>query len=151
MRLVIEAREFATLSHDTQQELLRRFAGKDWQRRAQSKSRSVPNDGLVDLTPAQVALLVEAASEDDRRLLRLFAERGGRAKSNEILASRSDCDPESISRFVSAITNRVQAILGERSNGRGVFARESDSGEEATVYRVSQSTAQSLRCLFPML
>lgn len=151
MRLVIEAREFAKLSHDTQQELLCRFAGIDWQQQAKSKRPSVPRDDLVDLALDQVARLVETASEEHRRLLRLFAQRGGRAKSNEILASGRDRDPEAVSRFISAITNNVHAILGEKSDGRSVFLREPVPGEESSIYRVSESTAQSLRCFFPML
>ena len=151
MRLVIEAREFATLSQDTQQELLSRFAGTDWRRRADSLRSPARKDDLVDLTPGQAARLVETASEEDRSVLQLFAQRGGRAKQNEILTITNAADPETVSRFVSAMTQKVQAILGEKSEGKEVFSQEPAPEKDATIYRLSDLTTQSLRCFFPML
>jgi hypothetical protein len=151
MRLVIEAREFATLSHDTQQELLDRFAGKVWQRHSESKRSVMHKADLVDLTPSQAAQLVESSSEEDRSLLKLFAQRGGRAKMDELLATSNDTDPEIVSRFVSAITRKVQAVVGEDSQGKSVFVQEPAPEEGSTIYRLSDLTTQSLRCFFPML
>lgn len=151
MRLVIEAREFETLSKNTQQELLDRFAGKDWKRRTGSKEAVGKSEDLVDLTPTQAARLVETSSEKDRRLLRLFAQRGGRAKVDEILATGNDSDPEMVAHFVSAITSRVRAMLDEGSEGKGVFAEEPEPIEGTTTFRISELTTQSLRCFFPIL
>lgn len=151
MRLIIEAREFATLSHDTQQELLDRFAGEYWARKAGSKKPPAQEANLVDLTPGHAAQLVEELSQEDRRLLQLFAQRGGRVKLNELLAAKNDSDPETVSRFVAAITGKVQAMLDEKLKGKGVFAQEQVTGEETTMYRMSELTAQSLRCFFPIL
>ncbi len=150
MRLVIEAREFATLSRETQDELLGRFAGAAWLQKSPSHQPPVQEDDLVDLMPTQAARLTEMLSNEQRYLLQLFAQRGGRVELNELLAAISHADSEAASRFLSVISEKVASLVADNANGKSLFAREQASGEEPTVYRLSARTTQSLRCLFPV-
>ena len=151
MRLTIDAHEFATLSDNTQRELLRRFAGKRWREGAGSSEPSIHDEALMDLTVEQAGHLVETSCEKHRRFLRLFAQRGGRAKLDEILATGDDPNPEVISRFVSRITEKARTMMGEGACGKDLFAKDPQTDGSTPVYRLSESTTQSLRCFFPML
>lgn len=151
MRLTIDDHEFATLSDNTQRELLRRFAGKRWREETRSREPSRHDEDLMDLTVEQAGHLVETSCEKHRRFLRLFAQRGGRAKLDEILATGDDRDPEVISQFVSGITDKARSMMGEDTCDKNLFARDPQIEGSSPVYRLSESTTQSLRCFFPML
>lgn len=154
MRLVIEAREFAALSRETQLELLGRFTGERWQGNAESNRPRERDDRTVarpiNLTPMQAAQLVDSLSEDLRRFLQVFAQRGGRVTLDELRSMAKLAHSEDVSRSLTAIDDSVRTQLEGEIGDKSLFLREHD-GADAVVYRVSERTTRSLRCFFPVL
>lgn len=149
MRLVIEAEDFKTLSADTQRELLRRFAGDLWLGKpAGSKNDREEPEELAALSPELAGRLVDGLSIEDRRVLQMFAERGGRVEAVELLAVAGHGSERSVENFEARIRRKLRKLGGTASNAP-LFAIEQVGGEH--VFRVSGATAQSLRCCFPVL
>jgi len=147
MRLVIEAEDFKTLSDDTQQELLRRFAGDTWVEKYQaSKEGSATAGALAELSPELAARLVDGVSAADRRRLQMFAERGGRVESGELLSAGGE---QAVEKFEGRMTRKLRELGDRDVSYAPLFAVEDVAGEH--VYHTSEVTARSLRCCFPLL
>jgi len=114
MRLVIEANDFRRLSADTQKELIRHFAGrnfleaKEGRRRGQYESRE-PIDLNRDLT----LQLMHGLADNHRRRLEAFARSNGRMAMSRLLKVTGDTDPRVLSYFQSVITRKLRRILGD--------------------------------------
>lgn len=114
MRLVIEANDFRRLSADTQKELIRHFAGrnfleaKEGRRRGQYESRE-PIDLNRDLT----LQLMHGLADNHRRRLEAFARSNGRMAMSRLMKVTGDTDPRVLSYFQSVITRKLRRILGD--------------------------------------
>lgn len=114
MRLVIEASDFRRLSADTQKELIRHFAGRNFldareaRRRGQHEWRE-PMDLNRDLT----VQLLHGLSNNHRQRLEAFARNNGRIAMKKLLKVTGDTDPRVLSYFQSVITRKLRRILGD--------------------------------------
>ena len=89
MRLVIEASDFRRLSPDTQKELIRHFAGRNFLDAREGKRRSnhewrEPIDINRDLTRQ----LMHGLADNHRRRLQEFTRHGGRVTVKQLLKPR---------------------------------------------------------------
>jgi hypothetical protein len=114
MRLVIEANDFRRLSADTQKELIRQFAGRNFlearenRRRGQYEWRE-PIDLNRDLT----VQLMHGLATNHRRRLEVFAKLNGRVSIKQLLKVTGDQDAKVLSYFQSVVTRKLRRILGD--------------------------------------
>lgn len=149
MRLVIEAEDFKTLSTETQHELLRCLAGDAWaEKRGGWKKDTEAPEGLAQLSPEHAARLVDGLPGEDRRMLQMFAERGGRVEASDLLAVAGPGRARAVEEFGARMQCKLEK-LGATAPGEPLFTMAQADGEH--VFRTSGITAQSLRCCFPLL
>jgi hypothetical protein len=114
MRLVIEASDFRRLSADTQKELIRHFAGRNFlevresRRRGQQELREP-----IDLNHDLAVQLMHGLAENHRRRLEVFTRNGGRVTMKQLLKVTGDRDPRVLSYFQSVVTRKLRRILGD--------------------------------------
>jgi hypothetical protein len=114
MRLVIEAGDFRRLSADTQKELIRHFAGRNFlavresRRRGQYESREP-----IDLTRDLAVQLMHGLADNHRRRLEAFTRTDGRVNMKQLLKVTGDQDPRVLSYFQSVVTRKLRRILGD--------------------------------------
>lgn len=114
MRLVIEASDFRRLSADTQKELIRHFAGRNFlearegRRRGQYEWREP-----IDLNRALTIQLMHGLADNHRRRLKAIARNNGRITMKQLLKVTGDRDPRVLSYFQSVVTRKLRRILGD--------------------------------------
>ena len=114
MRLVIEANDCRRLSADTQKELIRHFAGKNFlevrenRRRGQQEWREP-----IDLNHDLSVQLMHGLAENHRRRLEVFTRHDGRVSMKQLLKVTGDRDRRVLSYFQSVITRKLRRILGD--------------------------------------
>jgi hypothetical protein len=114
VRLVIEASDFRRLSADTQKELIRHFAGRNFlearesRRRGQHESREP-----IDLNRDLAVQLMHGLADNHRRRLQAFTRSNGRVTMKQLLKVTEDQDARVLSYFQSVITRKLRRILGD--------------------------------------
>ena len=157
MRLVIEASDFRRLSADTQKELIRQFAGrnflepKEGRRRGQYEWRE-PIDLDHDLT----VQLMHGLAENHKKRLEAFTKNNGRMTMKQLLKVTGDKDPSVLSYFQSVITRKLRRILGDKEKRTYLIGWDYGStkwNKEHTEiidgdYYVTDKTSSALRKYF---
>ncbi len=101
MRLVIEASDFRRLSADTQKELIRHFAGRNFleiregRRRGQYEWREP-----IDLNRDLAVQLMHGLADNHRRRLEAFTRTDGRVNMKQLLEVTGDQDPRVLSFYL---------------------------------------------------
>ena len=114
MRLVIEASDFRRLSAETQKELIRHFAGKNFldakegRRRGQHEWREP-----IDLNRELTVQLMHGLGDNHRRRLEAFVKGNGRVSQKQLLKVTGDRDTKVLSYFQSVVTRKLRRILGD--------------------------------------
>jgi hypothetical protein len=114
MRLVIEASDFRRLSADTQKELIRHFAGRNFLEVRESRRRSQYEwREPIDLNRDLTVQLMHGLADNHRRRLEAFTRNDGRVAMKRLLKVTGDEDPKVLSYFQSVITRKLRRILGD--------------------------------------
>jgi hypothetical protein len=115
MRLVIEASDFRRLSADTQKELIRHFAGRNFLDAKESRRKGSHEwREPIDLSHDLLVQLMHGLADNHRRRLEAFAHHNGRVTMKQLLKVTGDRDPRVLSYFQSVITRKLRRILGDR-------------------------------------
>ncbi len=114
MRLVIEASDFRRLSADTQNELIRHFAGQNFlQAREGRRGGQYEWREPIDLNRDLTMQLMHGLADNHRRRLKAIARNNGRITMKQLLKVTGDRDPRVLSYFQSVITRKLRRILGD--------------------------------------
>jgi len=114
MRLVIEANDFRRLSADTQKELIRHFAGRNFLEVRESRRRSQHEwREPIDLNRDLTVQLMHGLADNHRRRLEVFTQTSGRVSMKRLLKVTGDEDAKVLSYFQSVITRKLRRILGD--------------------------------------
>ena len=114
MRLVIEANDFRRLSADTQKELIRHFAGRNFLEVRESRRRSQHEwREPIDLNRDLTVQLMHGLADNHRRRLEVFTQTSGRVSMKQLLKVTGDEDAKVLSYFQSVITRKLRRILGD--------------------------------------
>ena len=157
MRLVIESEDFRRLSPDTQRELIRLFAGKEFVAAREPPRRQRFNEKRpVDLDAEITRQLMSNLSGPHRKRLELFATKGGKVTMKQMLKVTGDRDPRVISYFLGVVTRKLRRIIGDDEKNAFLIGWDFDStvwNRDHTrivdgVYCVSDRTVRSLRAFF---
>ena len=115
MRLVIEAGDFRRLSADTQKELIRYFAGRNFLEAKESRRRGHHEwREPIDLSHDLTVQLMHGLADNHRRRLEAFTRHNGRVTMKQLLKVTGDRDPRVLSYFQSVITRKLRRILGDK-------------------------------------
>ena len=115
MRLVIEASDFRRLSAETQKELIRHFAGRNFLETKEGRRRSQYEwREPIDLDHDLTVQLMHGLAENHRKRLEAFAKNKGRMSMKQLLKVTGDKDPSVLSYFQSVITRKLRRILGDK-------------------------------------
>ena len=157
MRLVIEANDFRRLSTETQKELIRYFAGRQFVD-AQDNRRKGHYEwrGPMSLNRNLTVRLLHGLAENHRRRLLLFARHDGRVTMKQLLKATGDTDPRVLSYFQSVVTRKLRRILGDIEKKATLIGWDYEStkwNKQHTeivdgVYYVSDKTVAALRAHF---
>ena len=114
MRLVIEASDFRRLSADTQKELIRHFAGRNFLEAKESRRRGQYEwREPIDLNRDLTMQLMHALADNHRRRLEAFTRTNGRVTIKQLLKVTGDQDSRVLSYFQSVVTRKLRRILGD--------------------------------------
>ena len=114
MRLVIEASDFRRLSADTQKELIRHFAGRNFLEVRESRRRGQYEwREPIDLTRDLAVQVMHGLADNHRRRLEAFTRTDGRVNMKQLLEVTGDQDPRVLSYFQSVVTRKLRRILGD--------------------------------------
>jgi hypothetical protein len=115
MRLVIEAGDFRRLSADTQKELIRYFAGRNFLEAKEGRRRGHHEwREPIDLSHDLTVQLMHGLADNHRRRLEAFTRHDGRVTMKQLLKITGDRDPRVLSYFQSVITRKLRRILGDK-------------------------------------
>jgi hypothetical protein len=159
MQIVIEDRDFRKLSGDTQKELMTLMTGKSAEQHSQPAHRRTAKMGWrqpVDLAPDLAARLLHGLSDENRKRLKLFAEKGGRVHQKELLAVTNQTDMRALSHFQSVLTRRLRRLLNDPEKKAHLIGWDYGATKwnpQKTeivdgVYFVSDRTAKTLAKIF---
>jgi hypothetical protein len=114
VRLVIEASDFRRLSADTQKELIRQFAGRNFLEVRESRRRSQQEwREPIDLNRDLTIQLMHGRADNHRRRLEAFAGKNGRISVKQLLKVTGDRDSKVLSYFQSVVTRKLRRIPGD--------------------------------------
>ena len=114
MRLVIEASDFRRLSADTQKELIRHFAGRNFLEAKESRRRGQYEwREPIDLSRDLTRQLMHGLADNHRRRLEAFTRANGRVTIKQLLKVTGDQDSRVLSYFQSVVTRKLRRILGD--------------------------------------
>ena len=114
MRLVIEANDFRRLSADTQKELIRHFAGRNFLEARESRRRGQHEwREPIDLNRDLTVQLMHGLADNHRRRLEIFTRKSGRVSMKQLLKVTGDEDAKVLSYFQSVVTRKLRRILGD--------------------------------------
>jgi len=114
VRLVIEASDFRRLSADTQKELIRHFAGRNFLEIRESRRRSQQEwREPIDLNRDLTVQLMHGLADNHRRRLEAFRQEQWPHTVKRLLEVTGDRDPKVLSYFQSVVTRKLRRILGD--------------------------------------
>jgi hypothetical protein len=168
MHLVIEPADFARLSNEARDELLRMLHGSGGRRTA---ARPAAGDGAAQAQPAKhgfrwraphelngrlVKRLLRGIDEATEKRLRLFAKNDGRVSAKKLLAVTGDKDWKALSAFEGQLTRRLRHLVGDDNRIVSFMMWDYDSekwdAKHETlvdgVYYVSPATTKALQTHF---
>lgn len=157
MRLVIEASDFRRLSKETQQELIRHFAGKSFLEAKESRRRGSHEwREPIDLNRELTRQLMHGLADNHRRRLEAFVKGNGRISQKQLLKVTGDRDARVLSYFQSVITRKLRRILGDTEKKTYLigwdYAATKWNKEHTEIvdgeYYVSSRTLNALRSFF---
>lgn len=157
MRLVIEASDFRRLSKETQQELIRHFAGKSFLEAKESRRRGGHEwREPIDLNRELTRQLMHGLADNHRRRLEAFVKGNGRISQKQLLKVTGDRDARVLSYFQSVITRKLRRILGDTEKKTYLigwdYAATKWNKEHTEIvdgeYYVSSRTLNALRSFF---
>lgn len=103
-------------------------------------------EDVHDLTPRQVAVWMEAASEKTKAGVRVFAEKGPVVTAAEVRAAGVD----NLAHFQSRTTVRTRTVTGDRTAYLVGWDDWSEVAEGLGRYAVTPMTYESLRTYFQL-
>jgi len=169
MHLVIEPADFARLSNEARDELLRMLHGPGGRRTATRAALS--GDGAPPAQPAKqgfrwraphelngrlVKRLLRGIDEATEKRLRLFARNDGRVSAKKLLAVTGDKDWKALSAFEGQLTRRLRHLVGDDNRIVSFMMWDYDSekwdAKHETlldgIYYVSPATTKALQAHF---
>ena len=157
MRLVIEASDFRRLSADTQKELIRHFAGRNFLEVRESRRRGQHEwREPIDLNHDLTVQLMHGLADNHRRRLEAFVRHGGRVTMKQLLKVTGDRDSRVLSYFQSVVTRKLRRILGDTEKKTYLIGWDYTStkwNKEHTEildgeYYITKKTLNALRSFF---